>query len=103
MKPAQAAKSYGLKTLSQGARFHGIHPDTLSDWYTERPNLFKAACELAATCLHGGIDYRELLIKYIKLVADHHGITYIESSDKRHPFTGQEWKILQNIANISSE
>lgn len=99
MKPPEDAKSYGLNTLSAGARFHNIHPDTLTDWHSSRPELFKAACESAAAALNSQVNYRELLIKYIGMMAAGNGVTYLESSNQSHRFTDQEWKILQNIAN----
>jgi len=103
MTPPEDAKSYGLKTLSAGAKFHGIHPDTLTGWHKTRPALFKAACERAAAALNGDVDYRELLIKYIRMMHYRNGVTLLETSTQSHRFTDQEWKILQNIANISQE
>ena len=66
MKPHEAAKSYGLKSLKQGADFHGIHPDTLRAWYTEKPDLFHAACERAAIVLGLAPDYKALLLKFLQ-------------------------------------
>jgi len=67
LTPAQAAKTiYGLKSLIQGANVHGIHPDTLSAWYTEKPVLFRGACESAAVELGIAPDYRALLTKCLR-------------------------------------
>jgi len=66
MTPPEAAKSYGLKTLSQAAKLHGIHPETLGAWFTEKPELFRAACERAAIVLGLRPDYRDLLVKCLR-------------------------------------
>ena len=63
MTPSQAAKTYGLKTLSQVAKIHNVHTDTLNRWYTDKPELFRAACERAAVVMGVAPDYRGLIMK----------------------------------------
>ena len=50
MTPAQQAKSYGLKSLTQVRDLHGTnkngHPlvslNTLTNWHRDKPELFKS-------------------------------------------------------------
>lgn len=41
---SEAAKSHGLKTLTEIARLSGVPRRTLYDWYNDKSELFEVVC-----------------------------------------------------------
>ncbi|MHC4538116.1 MAG: hypothetical protein ACYS6K_29675 [Planctomycetota bacterium] len=50
MTPSEQAKAAGLQSLSQVSRLTGVSLQTLTNWHSDKPQLFKA---VLAGCIAG--------------------------------------------------